>query len=55
MHAKRKYRPMTSFPQKLQQTPSNPQVRGRKAPEILPEIDVAEIATAVYDLSLIHI
>ncbi|MGV0383303.1 MarR family winged helix-turn-helix transcriptional regulator [Corynebacterium sp. 22_2729] len=40
---------MTPSPQKPPQTPSHPPVRGRKAPEILPEIDVAEIATAVYD------
>ncbi|MGO1949925.1 MAG: MarR family winged helix-turn-helix transcriptional regulator [Mycobacteriaceae bacterium] len=29
--------------------PVHDQIRGHRAPEILPEIDVAEIATAVYD------
>ena len=29
--------------------PDTPAIRGHRAPEVLPEIDVAEIATSVYD------
>ncbi|AHW65194.1 MarR family winged helix-turn-helix transcriptional regulator [Corynebacterium glyciniphilum] len=39
----------TDFINDLGSDPVQDQIRGHRAPEILPEIDVAEIATAVYD------